>query len=133
MLTVKHMKKFLLIALMLFSCIVLTGCFRLNFNYYIRYEMDVNTNYTGDVGFITVSTDHGELSFHTGTTFAETFGPVGPNFTARIRAFSTAHQAQVNLRIYACRGEETFALKKTASFIDPSERYPALLEYTIDF
>ncbi|MBQ9435437.1 MAG: hypothetical protein IJU33_04850 [Bacteroidales bacterium] len=118
---------------MLVTTVLLTGCERLNVRYYIRYEVDVNTNYTGDISFITVNTEYGAQSFNTGKYFSETFGPVTPNFVAKVIAYTSAYQADVNVRIYACRGEESFVLKRTATFKGPTDRYPGILEYAIDF
>lgn len=117
--------------------VMLTGCSKsVDYyvdRYYIKYEVDVNSNYTGDISYITVNTNYGELSLNSGRYFSETFGPVKYGFPARICVYTSAYQADVTIRIYASRGGEAFALKKIITVQNPTIQYPAVLEYFIDF
>lgn len=121
---------FIIITLLI---VILTGCQKTNARYYIKYEVDVSSNYSYVETTITVNTDSGEQSFTTGKEFSETFGPVQRNFKAKISAYTNAYQATVNVRIYACRGEESFVLKKTETVDNPKQGNPVEAEYTIDF
>ncbi len=103
-------------------------------NYYIKYEVDING--TGsNITYITVKTENGDMSFQTTSkSFSETFGPINNKFVAKIQAYTEASRGQiVNVRIYASRGKEAFALKKTESQKDPKQKNPVVAEYHIDF
>ena len=117
----------------------LTGCSKNDDSnsksqYYVKYETDVVSTYSGNITFITVNTEKGELLFNTGKVFSETFGPVGKGFTTRIKAYTNTYYAKsVNVRIYVCRDEEPFVLKETQTAIDPKQENPVVAEYKIDF
>jgi len=123
------MKKLLFIAsIIVLSLCFLTGCDKPSNRYYIKYEVTINGMENGET-HVTVNTENGEQSFVTPREFSETFGPVKRNFVAKISAYNTAlYGATINVRIYACKGEEAFVLKASASNNGKAEA-----EYRIDF
>lgn len=117
-----------IIAILVAFLIGLTGCSTPNNRYYIKYEVTINGMENGET-HVTVNTENGEQSFVTPRDFSETFGPVKKNFVAKISAYNTAiYSATINVRIYACKGEEAFVLKASTSNNGKAEA-----EYRIDF
>ena len=117
-----------IIAIIVAFLIGLTGCSTPSNRYYIKYEVTINGMENGET-HVTVNTENGEQSFVTPREFSETFGPVKRNFLAKISAYNTAlYAATINVRIYACKGEEAFVLKASASNNGKAEA-----EYRIDF
>ena len=97
--------------------------------YYVKYEGTVKTPYiTNDIKY-SVVTENGSITFTSGTSFSQTFGPVKKGFLAGITADATnIGNAQCEVRIYVCRGSEPFALKAT----DSGGKYVTAV-YTIDY
>lgn len=127
-------KRFVLFSLLVVILMILSGCHKtIEGRYYIKYEVDITSPYSGNFTYITVNTDSGEQNFNCSHTFSETFGPVDQNFTARIEVYTKAYQASANVRIYVCKGEEAFVLKKTKTMKDPTDKKPLVVEYKIDF
>jgi len=122
------MKRLLpIIAVFVASLILLTGCDKPSNRYYIKYEVSIDGMENGET-HVTVNTENGEQSFVTPRVFSETFGPVNKNFVAKISAYNTALYGTLNVRIYACKGEESFVLKASTS-----NKGKAEAEYRIDF
>ena len=116
------------IAVIAVLLVILTGCSTPSNRYYIKYEVSINGMENGET-HVTVNTENGEQSFVTPREFTETFGPVKRNFVAKISAYNTAlYAATINVRIYACKGEEAFVLKASNSNNGKTEA-----EYRIDF
>ena len=135
-----NMKRLLSIFVIAVLFVVLAGCEKpeekaeqkAEDRYYVKYEVDVSSMYSGDGTYITVNTEKGAQLFKTGKKFSETFGPVSRNFIARMVVY-TEYSATVYLRIYACRDKEPFVLKKTEAVSNPSKENPVVATYTIDF
>lgn len=122
------MKKLLFIAsIIVVSLCFLTGCDKPSNRYYIKYEVSIDGMANGET-HVTVNTENGEQSFVTPREFSETFGPVKKSFVAKISAYNTALYGTLNVRIYACKGEEAFVLKASTS-----KKGEADAEYRIDF
>lgn len=126
-------KRFVLFSLLVVSLVVITGCHKTIGGYYIKYEVEIVGNTSGYT-FATMNTDHDLQEFEITRSFSEIFGPVRHNFTAHIEVYCTkSSQALYTVRIYACKGEETFALKKTKEMRGPTSKNPLVLDYKIDF
>lgn len=127
-------KRFILFSLFVVVLVVLTSCHKTIGGYYIKYEVEISGNTLGGYTFATMNTDHGLQEFEISRSFSEIFGPVRRNFTAHIEMYCTkSSQAIYTVRIYACKGEETFALKKTKDMRGPTSNNPFVLDYKIDF
>lgn len=107
------MKKTIVFTVMAAVVVLLNACSTSSNRYYVKYEMTVSSIYSGGSSYVTVNTEKGEQRFQAGRTFSETFGPVKRNFHAEIKAYTQVPQADVNVRIYVCRGDEEFTLKAT--------------------
>jgi hypothetical protein len=113
--------------------ILLTACGTSSNRYYVKYEMTVSSIYSGGSSYVTVNTEKGEQRFQTGKTFSETFGPVKRNFHAEIKAYTQLTSANVNVRIYVCRGDEEFTLKDTETMSYTSENNQVTAECWVGY
>ena len=102
---------------------------KLKRDFFKRHDVHCINGMENGETHVTVNTENGEQSFVTPREFTETFGPVKRNFVAKISAYNTAlYAATINVRIYACKGEEAFVLKASNSNNGKTEA-----EYRIDF
>ena len=131
------MKRLLSIFVIAVLFVVLAGCEKpeekAEDRYYVKYEVSIVGGITYSDIYVTVNTEKGVESFFAkGGTFSETFGPVNHDFVAKIKAYTTRY-SKLYIRIYACKGEESFVLKKTVTKDYAEENSPAEAEYRIDF
>lgn len=126
-------QRFLIFSSFIILLIFLTGCTKTIGRYYIKYEVSVSGNYGGGLTYATVNTENGKQEFDVRSSFSEIFGPVKHNFIARVEAFTKSSNAIVTVRIYACKGEEAFALKETKTMQGPTVKHPLVVEYKINF
>lgn len=99
-----------------------------NAEYYVKYEASVSSLHSGNVNY-SVNTDDGELSFISGKSFSQTFGPVSKGFNASITVNASGlYHANCDVNIYVCRGSEPFALKAHDLGVNTTT-----VSYTIDY
>ena len=82
---------------------------------------------------MTVNTEKGEQRFQAGKSFSETFGPVKRHFHAEIKAYTQVPNAEVNVRIYVCRGDEEFTLKDTETKSNTNENNQVTAECWVGY
>lgn len=104
--------------------------------YYVKYEISTNTVFSNVERILKIKTDSGiqtiSLNGNNSMDWDCIYGPVNNDFNAQLECIvpskSSSTYCSIHARIYVCREEEPFVIKK--EYIGTA---PMTLEYNIDF
>lgn len=128
------MKKIVLLVILAFG-VINFGCEE-DDEYYVKYEVDSFTIYSGGKLDVTINTENNTnttVTINTRTPLETVIGPVQKGFNASLKVESqeTDNHLALDASISVSKNDSPFALKESDGSV--FHRYSVQINYTIDF